>query len=106
MLARQQLLGYKASKLPGRNMPQAGRGAAREGVDKQDKVARPEVLPEEQRMADWFLDDRTDGGCLGWDELLGRSVRVVRADGNHFSMMVPPMVSRLVYVNLCERFRC
>ena len=106
MLARQQLLGYKVSKLLGRNMPQAVLVSARQGVDKQDKVVRPEVLPKEQRIANRFLDNRTDGGCLGWDELLGRSVRVVRADGNHFSMMVPPMVSRLNHMKVHGRLRC
>ena len=68
-------------------------------MDKQDKLARPEVLPEEQRVVDWFLDDRTDDGSFGWDEILG-SVSVVRADGNHFSMMKPPTVSQLVHATL------
>ena len=92
-LARQQLLKYRVSKLPGRKIPQVVLFSAREGVDKQDKQARPNVLPEEQRVVDWFLDDRTDDGSFGWDDILG-NVRVVRADGNHFSMMKPPAVSQ------------
>lgn len=91
-LARQQLLEYKVSKLPGRKMPQVMLVSAKEGVDKQDQVSRPVVLPEEQRIVDWFLDDRIDQGSFGWDELL-EGVHVIRADGNHFSMMKPPMVS-------------
>jgi thioesterase domain-containing protein len=95
-LARQQLVRYQVNKLPGRKIPQVVLVSARGGVDKQDKVARPAVLPEEQKIVDWFLDDRTDDGAFGWDELLG-DVKVVRADGNHFSMMTPPMVSQLVH---------
>ena len=94
-LSRQQLLAYKASRLPRGKIPRAVLVSAREGVDKQDRLRRPEVLPRERRLTEWFLDDRIDDGALGWDELLG-SMRVVRADGNHFSMMMPPAVSPLV----------
>ncbi|KAI2632156.1 hypothetical protein GGR54DRAFT_634924 [Hypoxylon sp. NC1633] len=90
-LARQQLLRYKITKLPGERSPQTVLVLAKEGVDKQKKVPRPRVLPEEQRIMDWFLDDRTDDGSLGWDEVLG-NVSVIRADGNHFSMMMLPMI--------------
>lgn len=93
-LARQQLQRYEASRLPGRRVPQVVLISARNGVDKQNKVPRPEVGPDEQATIKWFLDDRTDDGCFGWDHLLG-NVTVVRADGNHFSMMTPPMVSNL-----------
>ncbi|KAF7858490.1 hypothetical protein EAF04_009090 [Stromatinia cepivora] len=91
-LARHQLLRYQVSPLPGRKIPQATLFSAREGVDKQDQVPRPKALPEEEKIAGWFLDDRTDDGSLGWNELLS-SVSVVRADGNHFSMMTPPMIA-------------
>ncbi|OPB36092.1 hypothetical protein A0O28_0108660 [Trichoderma guizhouense] len=90
-LARQQVAAYKVSKLPGRKLPQAVLVSAKEGADKQDTIRRPEVKPEEQRITEWFLDDRVDGS-LGWDELLG-SVSVVRAEGNHFSMMTPAKVN-------------
>ncbi|KAJ5713087.1 polyketide synthase [Penicillium malachiteum] len=33
-----------------------------------------------------------EGDSLGWDELLGE-VNVIHADGNHFSLMLPPMVN-------------
>ncbi|KAK2600066.1 hypothetical protein QQS21_005230 [Conoideocrella luteorostrata] len=92
-LARRQLQMYKVSKLPDRKNTDIVLFSARDGVFKQDAPAipRPKVLPEEQRIVDWFLDDRTDDGSLGWDELLG-NVCVIRADGNHFSLMMPPMV--------------
>ncbi|KAK7748115.1 hypothetical protein SLS53_001367 [Cytospora paraplurivora] len=94
-LARQQLQAYKVRSLPGRKaqqIPQVVLVSARAGVDKQAAVPRPRVLPDEQSLVDWFLDDRNDEDALyGWHELLG-GITVIRAEGNHFSMMVPPMV--------------
>ncbi|KAE8310243.1 hypothetical protein BDV41DRAFT_590517 [Aspergillus transmontanensis] len=94
-LSRQQLSIYQVSRLPGRNIPQVVLFSAKEGVDKQDEVARPEVLPAEQQLVDWFLNDRTHGELFEWDKVL-ENVKVVPVDGNHFSMMVPPMVSLVV----------
>lgn len=91
-LARIQLATYKISKLPGIKLPKVVLVSAREGVNKQGKVARPRVKLEEERITKWFLDDRCDDGCFGWDEILGSGINVVRADGNHFSMMMPPMI--------------
>ncbi|KAL1866900.1 Type I Iterative PKS [Diaporthe australafricana] len=92
-LSRQQLLKYTSSGLPGKGVGQAVLFSAKEGVDKQDKVSRPRVLPEEQGTVDWFLNDRSEGGSFGWDQLL-ENVSVVCADGNHFSMMKTPMISQ------------
>ncbi|KAE8365309.1 hypothetical protein BDV27DRAFT_171731 [Aspergillus caelatus] len=91
-LSRQQLSMYQVSKLPGRNMPQVVLFSAREGADKQDEVARPEVQPAEQQLVDWFLNDRAGGELFEWDEVL-EDVGVVPADGNHFSMMLPPTIN-------------
>ena len=91
-LSLQQLLGYTASKLVGKRMPQAVLVSAREGADKQDKVLRPKVPPQERRVMEWFLDGTVNDGSLRWDELLG-GVSVIRADGNHFSIMMPHAVS-------------
>lgn len=93
-MSRQQVLRYRASKLPGKRIPAVVLVSAKDGVGKRDNVTRPKVLPEEQNIVSWFLDDRADGDSLGWDELLG-DINVVRADGNHFSLMLPPMVSHL-----------
>ncbi|GKZ85517.1 type I Iterative Polyketide synthase (PKS) [Aspergillus niger] len=93
-LAREQLRRYRVRPLPG---PTKGLirdvvlFSAREGVDKQDSVPRPQVRHAEQSIVDWFLDDRTDDSALGWEELLD-NVRVVRTEGNHFSMMMTPWV--------------
>ncbi|KAI9376048.1 hypothetical protein BJX61DRAFT_539214 [Aspergillus egyptiacus] len=92
LLARQQIRKYQVRRLPGRNMPQVVLFSAREGINKLDQMARPMVLAGEQTAMNWFLDDRTDEGSFGWDEFLD-TVKVVRVNGNHFSMMLPPMIS-------------
>ncbi|KAL7931973.1 polyketide synthase module [Trichoderma chlorosporum] len=90
-LARQQVSVYQVSKLPTRKLPQVVLVSAKEGADKQNAVSRPEFKPTERKIAEWFLDDRADGS-LGWDEIF-EGVNVVRADGNHFSMMSPAKVN-------------
>jgi acyl carrier protein len=101
--SRRQLQIYRASKLPGRRIPHTILFSARSGVmDKQIRVARPSVRPEEQNIADWFLDDGPDGP-LGWDELLpSSSLEVVRVEGNHFDMMRAPNVSSLFVLTLLQ----
>lgn len=93
-LARQQLEQYKARKLPRAAIGKVILVSAREGVSKPDnEVPRPRVLPDEQKIVDWFLEDRIDDGPLGWHDLIGgKPVQVVRASGTHFSMMTSPMV--------------
>ncbi|KAE8334463.1 hypothetical protein BDV24DRAFT_172540 [Aspergillus arachidicola] len=91
-LARQQLLMYRISKLPGPEISQVVLFSAREGVNKQDEVPLPEVLPMEQRLVNWFLNDRADDELFGWDKVV-ENIRVIPADGNHFSMMRPPLVN-------------
>ncbi|RAK95298.1 thioesterase domain-containing protein [Aspergillus ibericus CBS 121593] len=93
-LVWEQLRRYRVRPLPG---PTKGviqdmvLFSAREGVNKQDLVPRPQMRRAEQSIVDWFLDDRTDDSALGWEELLD-NVRVVRTEGNHFSMMMTPWV--------------
>ncbi|BCS10831.1 hypothetical protein AKAW_08276 [Aspergillus luchuensis IFO 4308] len=91
-LARQQMRAYQVRRLPGRKMPQVVLISAKEGADKQEGVTRPAFLPEDQKAVDWFLNDRTDEGCFGWNEVLD-NIKVVRADGNHFTMVLPSMIS-------------
>ncbi|GKZ27379.1 type I Iterative Polyketide synthase (PKS) [Aspergillus brasiliensis] len=66
--------------------------SARDGIDKQGIIPRPKVRSEEQSVVDWFLNDRTDDGPLGWEGLLD-NVRVFRAEGNHYSVMEASNVS-------------
>ncbi|PYI01676.1 BcPKS20, polyketide synthase [Aspergillus sclerotiicarbonarius CBS 121057] len=94
-LAREQLRQYRASPLPGPKglIRDVVLFSAREGVDKQTTVPRPQVRREEQSTVDWLLDDRTDDhSTLGWEDVL-QNVRVVRTDGNHFSLMTTPIVN-------------
>ncbi|OQE12298.1 hypothetical protein PENVUL_c001G00307 [Penicillium vulpinum] len=87
--SRQLLMRYQVSKLPGKKTPPVVLVSAKEGVDKQDEIPRPKVRPEEQNIADWFLDDRTGDESFGWNGLLGSgNVSVIRADGSHFSLML------------------
>lgn len=95
-LARKQLALYKASGLPGRQRPRFVLFSAREGVDKQSVIPRPVFSGDERHIAQWFLDDRPEGGSLGWDEFQRSPISVVRADGNHFSMMTPAMVRKYI----------
>jgi hypothetical protein len=45
----------------------------------------------------WLLENRTDFGTNGWERLLGaENCAMVSIDGNHFSMMKPPVVSHLI----------
>ncbi|KAK2046110.1 hypothetical protein LZ31DRAFT_630118 [Colletotrichum somersetense] len=92
-LARRQLATYQARRLPGRRAPHFVLFSAREGVEKQSQVTRPSFSQKENRIVQWFLDDRPEGS-LGWDEFLGNPTSVIRADGNHFSMMRSPNIIR------------
>ncbi|KAL4965974.1 uncharacterized protein BDV14DRAFT_199425 [Aspergillus stella-maris] len=92
-LSRKQLKLYKITKLPGLKMPHTILVSARHGLNisnSQDKLHALNLSPEEMKIATWFLDDRVDDGPLGWDELLGAgNVDVVRADSNHFTVVLP-----------------
>ncbi|PLB49342.1 BcPKS20, polyketide synthase [Aspergillus steynii IBT 23096] len=91
-LARKQLEQYQVTKLPGLNWPQTVLVSARDGVDgthdnQEDRGFS--VLPEHRRVTDWLLNGRTDDGPLGWEELMGPgNVKVIRADGHHYSMVL------------------
>ncbi|KAL4867611.1 hypothetical protein BDV12DRAFT_198031 [Aspergillus spectabilis] len=90
-ISRQQLRQYKPKKLPGWKTPQTILVSARQGLNHGgQRAAGLDLRPEDQRIADWFLNDRTDGGPLGWEELMGDgNVKVVRADCNHFNVVLP-----------------
>ena len=50
-------------------------------------------------LKSWFYAKRTNFGPNGWDKLVG-DVDIHTIDGDHFSIVVPPEVSRLCYVLL------
>ena len=50
-------------------------------------------------LKSWFYAKRTNFGPNGWDKMVG-DVDIHTIDGDHFSIVVPPAVSRLCYVFL------
>jgi iterative type I PKS product template protein len=69
---------------------------ARDGVCKNPDDPRPPPQDDDPKSMKWLLENRTDFGTNGWERLLGEeNCAMVSIDGNHFSMMKPPVVSRL-----------
>lgn len=69
---------------------------ARDGVCKNPGDPRPPPQEDDPRSMKWLLDNRTDFGCNGWEQLLGaENCTCVSIDGNHFTMMREPIVSIL-----------
>lgn len=68
-----------------------------EGVDqaKRDAVMSGDEIAGEAR--DWLLGKRNDFGAAGWDKLTRREVTARCISGNHFSIMSPPLVSKLLH---------
>ncbi|KAJ0419262.1 BcPKS20, polyketide synthase [Aspergillus carlsbadensis] len=96
-VARRQLKKYKVTRLPGSKVPQIIMVTAKHGMDpsKQDNPEERGLVlePEEQWIANWFLNDRPNTP-LGWEELVGsENVKIIMGDCNHFWMMttIPAM---------------
>ena len=69
---------------------------ARDGVCKKPDDPRPPPQDDDPKSMKWLLENRTDFGTNGWEKLLGEeNCAMVSIDGNHFSMMKPPVVSCL-----------
>ena len=67
---------------------------ARDGVCKNPEDPRPPPQEDDPKSMKWLLENRTDFGYNGWDQLLGaENCKMVSMDGNHFTMMKPPIVS-------------
>lgn len=49
-------------------------------------------------LRSWFYDERNSFGPNGWDELVGPEVDIRTVDGDHFSIVTPPLVR---YFPLC-----
>lgn len=62
---------------------------AADGVYRTSGGKRLEAHPDDTREMRWLLEDRTDFGPNGWDQLVGRDrLRIeVLANANHFTMM-------------------
>lgn len=88
---------YRPTSMPVGQAPRTLLIATRHGVDRMRRVPRPEVSEMDQRVIEWVLDDRTDFSAsgFGWDRLIPADmIEVVPVDGNHFSLMTKPYVSR------------
>ncbi|KAJ5711400.1 hypothetical protein N7488_005556 [Penicillium malachiteum] len=69
---------------------------AREGVCKDASSPRPTREPSDPKVMDWLFDNRADFGPNGWDQLIAKeNFTCVSMGGNHFSMIVNPLVKEL-----------
>ena len=90
---------YKPSNIPRSKAPQTVTIWGREGVCGDPSTPRPGLGEEESKSKSWILDNRTDFGPNGWDELIGSgNVTGVGVPGNHFTMMKEPNVSQSLRV--------
>ncbi|KAF2829407.1 hypothetical protein CC86DRAFT_346125 [Ophiobolus disseminans] len=94
----QSLHKYDPIHMPSGRSPHTLLIAARHGIDRLRRVLRPEVNDVEQKVIEWALDDRSDftPSGFGWDRLIDADmIEVVPVDGNHFSLMTEPFISRV-----------
>ena len=69
---------------------------AREGVCGKPGDPKPPVSDDDPKSMKWLLNNRTDFGYNGWDQLLGaENIRTTNMEGNHFTIMRAPGVSTL-----------
>jgi len=68
----------------------------RDGVCKNPGDPRPPPQSDDPASMKWLLENRTDFGCNGWDQLLGAENMVnSNMGGNHFTMMKDPLATEL-----------
>lgn len=67
---------------------------AQHGVARYPTDPRPPPSANDPKSMQWLLNNRTDFGFNGWDQLLGgENITTTSVEGNHFSMMKEPLVS-------------
>ena len=85
---------YDAKPIPAAQCPKVVAIWCEDGVCKYPSDRRPDPYP--YGHAQWLLENRTDFGPNLWDEYIDKDKMVCRhLEGNHFSMMKDPFVSRL-----------
>ena len=89
------LTAYKPEILPiAPNAPKALLIWARDGVCKNPEDPRPPPQKDDPKSMNWLLNNRTNFGFNGWDQLLGEeNCTCASVSGNHFTMMREPIVS-------------
>jgi thioesterase domain-containing protein len=85
------LTAYKPQPILTRHGAQAPRTLAvwaRHGVCRYPDSPRPEVTGDEPKSMNWLLNNRTDFGPNGWENLLGNAlIETTSLEGNHFTLM-------------------
>ncbi|KAM0545984.1 hypothetical protein ACHAPJ_011096 [Fusarium lateritium] len=71
---------------------------AKDGVCKNPTDVRPESQDDDPKEMTWLLENRTNLGPNGWDQLLGQEQITISCieEANHFSMVREPSASKLV----------
>ncbi|KAL8714640.1 MAG: hypothetical protein Q9220_001589 [cf. Caloplaca sp. 1 TL-2023] len=80
---------YRAKPFPEGRAPTTHLIWAKDGVCKYPDSPRPEDMEHAPKEMRWLLNNRTDFGANGWDQLLdkGRMRIETMAEANHFTMM-------------------
>lgn len=90
------LTAYKAKPMDPAKAPKTLALWARDGVCKYPGDPRPPPSADDPKSMNWLLNNRTDFGYNGWDQILGaENIDTVDIAGNHFTMMRDPLVSSL-----------
>ncbi|KAM0278167.1 hypothetical protein ACHAO9_012273 [Fusarium lateritium] len=88
---------YKPVPFQG-NAPQATLIWATDGVCKNPTDVRPEPQDDDPKEMTWLLENRTNLGPNGWDQLLGKDKIAITCieEANHFTMVRKPSARKLV----------
>ena len=84
---------YKAKPMDAKHAPKTFAIWAQDGVCKNPTDPRPPPSVDDPKSMKWLLNNRTDFGYNGWDELLGaENITTTSISANHFTMMREPIV--------------
>ena len=72
---------------------------ATDGVCKNPSDPRPPPRSDDPKSMKWLLENRTDFGFNGWDQILGQNaITTTKVSANHFTMMREPQVGHLYLI--------
>ena len=97
---------YRPVAMPPNKVPKTFAVWSRDGVCGNPEDPKLPLQADDPKSMRWLLDNRTDFGSNGWDELLGEGkMEFATLKCNHFTMMRQPVVSThsLFYIVL---FHC
>ena len=90
------LTAYKPKIINPKYAPKTFAVWATDGVCKDPSDPRPPPRSDDPKSMKWLLENRTDFGFNGWDQILGQScITTTKVSANHFTMMREPQVSHL-----------